>query len=114
MRKTVILAAMAVGTLVAGAAPATAQYYDPAPRGYGYERGYREAPPVYREQRGYRGGISEGQAAAIARSGGMYQMVRITGGNGRVWRVTGIDRGGREIRMMIDDQSGRIVARERE
>jgi hypothetical protein len=114
MRRAIVLSMVTLAAGLAAASPASAQSFEVGPRGFRVESD-REAPRYREERRGYRDdSISEGEALGIARSAGLYQSVRITGGHGRVWRVTGIDRGGREIRMMIDDRTGQIVARERE
>ena len=113
MRKVLTIGAIALlGTLTAGA-PAMAQSFEVGPRGF-------RVDPGYDRDRGDRGrrdrddSVSEREAIGIARSAGMARVGRISGGYGRVWRVTGIDRRGDELRMVIDDRSGRVISRERE
>lgn len=113
MRKVLALSMLALGAALAAGSPASAQSFEVGPRGFRVDPD-RDGPRYREEGRGYREDISEGEAMGIARSAGLAQSVRITGGHGRVWRVTGFDRGGREIRLMIDDRTGRILSRERE
>ncbi|MBX9741162.1 MAG: hypothetical protein K2X62_13860 [Beijerinckiaceae bacterium] len=88
-----------------------AQYYDYGQPRYSPEPRYNE--PRYVEPRRYERGIGEGEAISIARNNGMARVVRVTGGN-NVWRLTGLDRRGYELRMVIDARTGRVVAAERD
>ena len=116
MRKMLMIGALALTAAVTTGGSSIAQTFEVGPGGVYVGPGYRDRDRDYdrRYERRRDYGVSEGRAVGIARSAGMSRLVRITGGNGRVWRVTGVDRRGSEIRLVIDDQSGRVLSRERE
>ncbi|MDB5509381.1 MAG: hypothetical protein JWL93_1850 [Hyphomicrobiales bacterium] len=117
MRKLISVISLAVAGAVLASAPALAQRYesDTVYRER-YAPQYRVEPRRYEERRGppMARGIDRREAVAIAQSAGMDRVVRISGASGDVWRLTGLNGRGREVRMVIDGRTGRIIARERE
>ena len=69
---------------------------------------YRRGPPDRDFRRGPRAGVSEREAVRIARRNGLADVNRVVDA-GRQWRVSGIDRRGRSMSVVVDARSGDVV-----
>ncbi|MDB5642145.1 MAG: hypothetical protein JWN07_1462 [Hyphomicrobiales bacterium] len=113
MRKALVIGVLALGTTLAAPLAAQAQSFEVGPNGFRVDPN-DNGRPRYRDEYRERRDISEREAVSIARTNGLDRVQRVGGGNGRDWRVVGEDRYGRQIRVTIDDRTGRVLSRDRD
>lgn len=114
MRRAIAVGVVALGATLTAPLAAQAQSVEIGPRGFRVDRNddgprYRQE---YRERRD--DNVTEREAVSIARTAGVDRVRRVGGGYGDDWRVIGEDRFGRQIRVRIDDRTGRILSRDRD
>lgn len=105
MRKIVLAVAAVVG-LAAAVPGASAQTLEFGPGGVRIRPD--APPPPYYERRRYDDFISRRDAVRIARSEGLVDVEEVFRDGAR-YRVEGVDRRGRDMRVVIDARSGDVI-----